>query len=242
METDVLDEVNQNNIKNEEIMDEQIHKEKNGENVAMETESESEKYRIKQLRNVGMESTSSVTQSSQISVRTTKSCTDSEKMQIEQSQTCIKSESIEEIQDQEKTDDVTALLKSCANTKNSTDRLKPVENIDMGSRSTDTGSNSTKDTDIIPGNYSDLVKDYCLVYHDTDLRTFNDMKNRAPCKKTKFNKAYPKPDHYPIESINKVCWNPNFSVNQWILTAGHSGIVRVHYLDGMIDNAKDKKS
>ncbi|XP_077989898.1 uncharacterized protein LOC144444358 [Glandiceps talaboti] len=81
----------------------------------------------------------------------------------------------------------------------------------------------------LPSNYHDVDKEYCLVFHDMDVFNFDKKKTEAFKQLLQeSNLSHPRPDHYPVEAINKVCWNPNLGSHQWLLSAGNSGIVRVH--------------
>ncbi|XP_069742678.1 general transcription factor 3C polypeptide 2 [Narcine bancroftii] len=80
-----------------------------------------------------------------------------------------------------------------------------------------------------PKIYSDTVKKYCLMFDDTDLRSFKNLFSRGPFKRMQtVDKGKTYPDRMPLESIYKVRFNPNLDAHGWILSAGQSGIVRAH--------------
>ncbi|XP_030628070.1 general transcription factor 3C polypeptide 2 [Chanos chanos] len=86
-----------------------------------------------------------------------------------------------------------------------------------------------------PQTYRGAVKKYYLRFHDMDLRNFNKYQDRPIVKhlhatETKGCLAL---DRTPLNALYKVRMNPNMMAHTWLLSAGQSGLVRVHCIQGM---------
>ncbi|XP_070533169.1 uncharacterized protein [Ptychodera flava] len=94
----------------------------------------------------------------------------------------------------------------------------------------------------LPSDYADFHENYCLVYKDANLANFTKIHSSESFKRIHGDnlKTYPKPDHFTVESINKVCWNPNLGCHQWLLSGGTAGLVRLHYLQAFKQKDAEK--
>ncbi|XP_047674883.1 general transcription factor 3C polypeptide 2 isoform X1 [Tachysurus fulvidraco] len=86
-----------------------------------------------------------------------------------------------------------------------------------------------------PQTYSGAVKKYYLSFNDMDLRSFKQYQQRPIVKQlhTSENKGLLPVDQMPLNALYKVCFNPNMDAHSWVLSAGQSGLVRVHCVSGL---------
>ncbi|XP_023687313.2 general transcription factor 3C polypeptide 2 [Paramormyrops kingsleyae] len=131
-----------------------------------------------------------------------------------------------------------------ANLKRTSDRRFPVhraELVPFGSEKEDAEAREEGNGDASngpirePQTYGELVKKYCLHFHDMDLRTFKNAQQRPSVKRmlATETKGPMSLDKMPLESLHKVRLNPNLSAQSWVLSAGHAGLVRAHCLRAM---------
>ncbi|XP_036405769.1 general transcription factor 3C polypeptide 2 [Megalops cyprinoides] len=90
--------------------------------------------------------------------------------------------------------------------------------------------------------YSEAVKKHYLHFHDMDMRTFKNAAQRAPVKHMQATetKGIMSLDKMPLESLHKVRINPNLGTQSWLLSAGQSGLVRMHCIRAMNSPFIDK--
>ncbi|XP_037749533.1 general transcription factor 3C polypeptide 2 isoform X2 [Chelonia mydas] len=83
--------------------------------------------------------------------------------------------------------------------------------------------------------YSEMTKDHCLRFQDTDLRSFQNFFSREPTRRMHEQevKAELSLDRMQLESIHKVRFSPNLDSHGWLVSGGQSGIVRAHCLVGL---------
>ncbi|XP_070782154.1 general transcription factor 3C polypeptide 2 [Enoplosus armatus] len=84
--------------------------------------------------------------------------------------------------------------------------------------------------------YKEAVKKYCLHHTDNDMRTFTGSEKRAVWKRMKDTevKAKMNMDEMPLAALHKVRFNPNMCCHTWVVSAGHTGLVRLNCLRSMI--------
>ncbi|XP_066532194.1 general transcription factor 3C polypeptide 2 [Hoplias malabaricus] len=86
-----------------------------------------------------------------------------------------------------------------------------------------------------PQDYKGAAKKYYIHFHDMDLRSFKKYQNK-PLTKQLHNsemKGILPVDVMPLNAIYKVRFNPNMDAHGWVVSAGHSGLVRVHCVRGL---------
>ncbi|XP_044865063.1 general transcription factor 3C polypeptide 2-like [Mauremys mutica] len=83
--------------------------------------------------------------------------------------------------------------------------------------------------------YSEMTKEHCLRFQDTDLRNFRNFFSREPMRRMHEQevKAELSLDRMQLESIHKVRFSPNLDSHGWLVSGGQSGIVRAHCLVGL---------
>uniref|UniRef100_A0A8C0HD75 General transcription factor 3C polypeptide 2 n=1 Tax=Chelonoidis abingdonii TaxID=106734 RepID=A0A8C0HD75_CHEAB len=83
--------------------------------------------------------------------------------------------------------------------------------------------------------YSEMTKEHCLRFQDTDLRSFRNFFSREPMRRMHEQevKAELSLDRMQLESIHKVRFSPNLDSHGWLVSGGQSGIVRAHCLVGL---------
>ncbi|GAB6019532.1 hypothetical protein CHUAL_001106 [Chamberlinius hualienensis] len=84
-------------------------------------------------------------------------------------------------------------------------------------------------------NYENAEKNFRLVYNDMSLDLLRNLP-AAELKRLRSSASDGKPlmDYYPLNSVNRVAWNPNLGAHQWLAIGEHNGIMRfisVFHLD-----------
>ncbi|KAL4649192.1 general transcription factor 3C polypeptide 2 [Arapaima gigas] len=129
-----------------------------------------------------------------------------------------------------------------ANLKRTTDRRFPVFTTEMvpfesflEREDGDEGGEDMKEAHNKAQTYSEVTKKFYLHFHDIDLRTFKNAFQRPLVKQMLQSeiKGIISLDKMPLESLHKVRFNPNLSSLSWMLSAGHTGLVRAHCLRAM---------
>ncbi|XP_028652619.1 general transcription factor 3C polypeptide 2 isoform X1 [Erpetoichthys calabaricus] len=93
-----------------------------------------------------------------------------------------------------------------------------------------------------PQLYNEAIEKYCVLFDDTDMRTFKNFNRREPMKRmyTTESKGSIFVDRMPLDSIYKVRFSPNIDSHNWLLSAGQAGLVRGHCLLGMNSSVVNK--
>ncbi|NXH14326.1 TF3C2 factor, partial [Bucco capensis] len=83
--------------------------------------------------------------------------------------------------------------------------------------------------------YSEMVTKSYIRFQDTDLRSFKNLRSRAPMRRmhTQEVKAELSLDRLQLESLHKVRFSPNLDSVGWLVSGGQAGIVRAHCLGGL---------
>ncbi|XP_073413886.1 general transcription factor 3C polypeptide 2 isoform X2 [Dendrobates tinctorius] len=83
---------------------------------------------------------------------------------------------------------------------------------------------------------------FSLMFQDTDLTNFHNLTSREPVKKMQANelKGDLNMERVQLEAIQKVRFNPNLDSYPWIVSGGHSGLVRVHCVQGFLTSVGRK--
>lgn len=136
------------------------------------------------------------------------------------------------------------------NTKRPADRRFPIYKADFQSSApppdSDTQSPSgeplTETTDyqrFKPKSFRAAASRARLLFQDTDLRDFHRINSREPTRRmiTNETKGDVNMERVQLESIHKVRFSPNLDTYTWIVSAGHSGLVRVHCIRGLVSSA-----
>nr|DBA25434.1 TPA: hypothetical protein GDO54_009818 [Pyxicephalus adspersus] len=81
-----------------------------------------------------------------------------------------------------------------------------------------------------------------LLFQDTDLRDFHRITSREPTKRMRANetKGDVNMERVQLESIHKVRFSPNLDTYTWMVSAGHSGLIRVHCVRGLLSSFGQK--
>ncbi|KAG5897827.1 hypothetical protein JTB14_011827 [Gonioctena quinquepunctata] len=109
--------------------------------------------------------------------------------------------------------------------------------------STDTLENSeTKYSE--PISYEEAEKKYTLVFCDFIMNQFEDFHPSLQATFTGQNSALQasKPHMYPLQAVNKVCFNPNRQASLYFATGYQAGFVRVTYLKFLEGDSQVKRS
>ncbi|XP_077148084.1 general transcription factor 3C polypeptide 2 isoform X2 [Ranitomeya variabilis] len=83
---------------------------------------------------------------------------------------------------------------------------------------------------------------FSLVFQDMDLTNFHNLGSREPVKNMQANelKGDLNMERVQLEAIQKVRFNPNLDAYPWIVSGGHSGLVRVHCVQGLLTSVGQK--
>ncbi|KAG9463745.1 hypothetical protein GDO78_021200, partial [Eleutherodactylus coqui] len=83
---------------------------------------------------------------------------------------------------------------------------------------------------------------FSLLLKDTDLTDFHGMSSREPGKRMQANelKSDLNMERVQLEAIHKVRFNHNLDAYTWIVSGGHSGLVRVHCARGLLSPVGQK--
>ncbi|XP_017349715.1 general transcription factor 3C polypeptide 2 [Ictalurus punctatus] len=86
-----------------------------------------------------------------------------------------------------------------------------------------------------PQTYIGAIRKYYLRFHDMDLRSFIKYQQKPILKQLHASetKGLLSVDQMPLNALYKVCFNPNMDAHSWVLSAGQSGLVRVHCVSGL---------
>ncbi|XP_076872830.1 general transcription factor 3C polypeptide 2 [Brachyhypopomus gauderio] len=86
-----------------------------------------------------------------------------------------------------------------------------------------------------PQSYRGAVRKYYLHFNDMDLRSFSKYQDKPIVKKLHASetKGILFVDQVPLNALYKVRFNPNMVAHGWVLSAGQSGLVRVHCVRGL---------
>ncbi|XP_031437212.1 general transcription factor 3C polypeptide 2 isoform X2 [Clupea harengus] len=111
-------------------------------------------------------------------------------------------------------------------------RFSPEAETERGEEDGDGGGGGVKDPEAEPNTYREAVKKYHIHFHDSDMRNFKGAASRPSTKLMRSSemKGAIKIDRMPLTSIHKVRINPNLVASTWVLSAGQSGLVRIHCL------------
>ncbi|KAM9496467.1 general transcription factor 3C polypeptide 2 isoform 1-T2 [Clarias gariepinus] len=90
-------------------------------------------------------------------------------------------------------------------------------------------------TQLEPQTYSGAKKKYYLRFLDMDLTSFKKFQDKPILKQLQASetKGLLLVDQMPLNALYKVCFNPNMDSYSWVLSAGQSGLVRLHCLIGI---------
>ncbi|XP_051265270.1 general transcription factor 3C polypeptide 2 [Dicentrarchus labrax] len=90
--------------------------------------------------------------------------------------------------------------------------------------------------------YKEAVKKYYLHHTDNDMRSFSDSERRAVWKRMKDTELKTKLnfDEMPLAALHKVRFNPNMCCHTWVVSAGHTGLVKLNCLRGIITSQSKK--
>ncbi|KAI7799988.1 general transcription factor 3C polypeptide 2 [Triplophysa rosa] len=93
-----------------------------------------------------------------------------------------------------------------------------------------------------PQSYKGATRKYYLHFHDLDLGNFAKSESRPMMQhlQKQENKGIVKVDQMPLNALYKVCFNPNMDAYNWVLSAGQSGLVRVHCVRGLSNSVMVK--
>ncbi|XP_075703546.1 general transcription factor 3C polypeptide 2 [Rhinoderma darwinii] len=83
---------------------------------------------------------------------------------------------------------------------------------------------------------------FSLVFQDMNLTNFHNLSKREPVKRMQENelKGDLNMERVQLEAIHKVRFNPNLDSYTWIVSGGHSGLVRVHCVRGLLSSVGKK--
>ncbi|KAK1805441.1 hypothetical protein P4O66_019756 [Electrophorus voltai] len=86
-----------------------------------------------------------------------------------------------------------------------------------------------------PQSYRGAVRRYYLHFNDMDLRSFSKYQDKPIVKQLHASetKGILFVDKMPLNALYKVRFNPNMGAHGWVLSAGQSGLVRVHCVRGL---------
>uniref|UniRef100_A0AAY5EV06 General transcription factor 3C polypeptide 2 n=1 Tax=Electrophorus electricus TaxID=8005 RepID=A0AAY5EV06_ELEEL len=86
-----------------------------------------------------------------------------------------------------------------------------------------------------PQSYRGAVRRYYLRFNDMDLRSFSKYQDKPIVKQLHASetKGILFVDKMPLNALYKVRFNPNMGAHGWVLSAGQSGLVRVHCVRGL---------
>ncbi|XP_075451321.1 general transcription factor 3C polypeptide 2 [Ascaphus truei] len=86
-----------------------------------------------------------------------------------------------------------------------------------------------------PKSFRAAVGRFSLVFRDMDLRNFHHLPSREPVKRMHANetKGDLNMERVQLEGIHKVRFNPNLDSYAWLASAGHSGLIRIHCIQGL---------
>ncbi|XP_075197516.1 general transcription factor 3C polypeptide 2 isoform X4 [Anomaloglossus baeobatrachus] len=81
-----------------------------------------------------------------------------------------------------------------------------------------------------------------LLFQDMDMTKFHNLRSREPFKRMETNeqKGNLNMERVQLEGIQKVRFNPNLDSYPWIVSGGHSGLVRVHCVRGLLTSVGQK--
>ncbi|XP_069829380.1 general transcription factor 3C polypeptide 2 [Dendropsophus ebraccatus] len=135
------------------------------------------------------------------------------------------------------------------NTKRPSDRRFPVYKVDFQSfappseASPDAGDHTMNGPlaesrhweHFKPKSFRAATGRFSLLFQDTNLRDFHNLSSREPFKRMQANelKGDLNMERVQLEAIHKVRFNPNLDSYTWIVSGGHSGLVRVHCVQGL---------
>ncbi|XP_068120886.1 general transcription factor 3C polypeptide 2-like [Hyperolius riggenbachi] len=110
------------------------------------------------------------------------------------------------------------------------------DNLDLPS-----GQSAENDTyqHFKPKSFRAAAGRFHLSFQDADLRAFKKLPNKKSTKRMRANeiKGELNFDRIQLESIHKVRFSPNLDSYTWMASGGHSGLVRVHCIRGMVTAA-----
>lgn len=89
--------------------------------------------------------------------------------------------------------------------------------------------------------YKKAVETFGLVFQDNNIADFGGIATSEFQRVLKPENMTPaQPNLYPLSSINKVAWNPNFGSHLWLVSAGQAGLLKLSCISGL--NNKDLKA
>ncbi|XP_067122900.1 uncharacterized protein [Centruroides vittatus] len=118
------------------------------------------------------------------------------------------------------------------------------ENDDVLSVESDKSTESTENLPKIKKKtlptYKEAVKTYGLVFQDNNFADFGEISTSEFQRVLKSENMSPsQPNLYPLASINKVAWNPNFGSHLWLVSASQAGLIKLSCISGL--NSKELK-
>ncbi|XP_053566963.1 general transcription factor 3C polypeptide 2 [Bombina bombina] len=139
------------------------------------------------------------------------------------------------------------------NMKKPSERRFPIYKADFVPRAPDSPESPHHGTEMPDGSLADssewehfkpksfraAIGRFSLMFSDMNLRHFQRLPNRELVKRMKINetKRDVNMERVQLESIHKVRFNPNLDSYAWVASGGHSGLVRVHCLQGLVSPA-----
>ncbi|KAM3932233.1 general transcription factor 3C polypeptide 2 isoform 1-T5 [Leptodactylus fuscus] len=93
-----------------------------------------------------------------------------------------------------------------------------------------------------PKSFRAAIGRFSLLFQDMDLTNFHDLNKRELFNRMKDNevKGDLNMERVQLEAIHKVRFNPNLDSYTWIVSGAHSGLVRVHCVQGLVSSVGQK--
>ncbi|XP_063773334.1 general transcription factor 3C polypeptide 2 [Pseudophryne corroboree] len=89
-----------------------------------------------------------------------------------------------------------------------------------------------------PKSFRAAVGRFSLLFQDMDLRTFQRLPSREPVRRMQANelKGDLNMERVQLEAVHKVRFSPNLDSYPWVVSGGHSGLVRLHCVRGLVSS------
>uniref|UniRef100_A0A6I8T0S2 General transcription factor 3C polypeptide 2 n=1 Tax=Xenopus tropicalis TaxID=8364 RepID=A0A6I8T0S2_XENTR len=140
------------------------------------------------------------------------------------------------------------------NTKRPADRRFPVYKADflphVSPESTQPGTElpagplaeSSEWGHLKPKSFRAAAGRFGLLFQDMDMRDFKRLLSREPVKRmhANENKGDLNMERVQIEAVHKVRFSPNLDTHAWVASGGHSGLVRIHCIQGLMTSVGQK--
>ncbi|KAM4687219.1 general transcription factor 3C polypeptide 2, partial [Rhinophrynus dorsalis] len=93
-----------------------------------------------------------------------------------------------------------------------------------------------------PKSFRAAAGQFGILYRDLDLRNFRRLTSRELVKNMHANetKGDLNMERVQLEAIHKVRFSPNLDTHAWVASGGHSGLVRVHCIQGLMTSVGSK--